>query len=199
MHGGVDGYTITKVEAERLLQDFVERENVPGVIIRPGWIYGPRDRTVIPNVLERIRDGKFTYLGSGEQTISNTYVGHLVDAIDLALTKEGVIGEAFNITDARLVSKHEFFGAIAEYAGLPKPTRHIPLWLGKAIAVGLEGIWKLTNQTEPPLLSTAKIKILGMNLDFSIEKAQRMLGYNPTIDFQDAMKLTMDWFNQKPR
>ncbi|MCA9055812.1 MAG: NAD-dependent epimerase/dehydratase family protein, partial [Planctomycetaceae bacterium] len=134
MHDGVDGYTITKVEAERLLQGFVEREKLPGVSIRPGWIYGPRDRTVIPNVLERIRDGKFTYLGSGEQKISNTYVGNLVDAIELALDKDGVIGEAFNITDGRLVTKHEFFGSIAEFAGLPRPTRHIPLWLGKGLA-----------------------------------------------------------------
>lgn len=196
MHDGVDGYTVTKVEAEKLLLHYVERERLPGVILRPGWIYGPRDRTVIPNVLRNIRSGRFSYLGSGEQKISNTYVEHLVDAIELAMQKPGAIGEAFNITDARLVTKHEFFGTIAELGGLPRPTRHLPLWLGKSIAYGLEGIWKLTNQTEPPLLSTAKIKILGLNLDYSIAKARRILGYDPQVDFLTAMKTTMDWFGR---
>jgi nucleoside-diphosphate-sugar epimerase len=196
MHDGVDGYTITKVEAEKLLQHYARREQLPAVILRPGWIYGPRDRTVIPNVLQNIRSGRFTYLGSGEQKISNTYVQHLVDAVELALVKPGIIGEAFNITDGRLVTKHEFFGTIAELAGLPRPTRHMPLWLGKGLARGLEGLWKLTNQTEPPPLSTAKIKILGLNLDFSIAKARERLGYNPHVDFRAAMQTTMDWFGR---
>lgn len=194
LHDGIDAYTITKVEAERLLQDFVRREKLPGVILRPGWIYGPRDRTVIPRVLERIRDGKFTYLGSGEQLMSNTYAGHLADAVFLALERPGIIGEAYNITDGRLVTKHEFFGTIAELAGLPRPTRHIPLWLGKGLASGMEGLWKLLNQTEAPLLSKARIKLLGLNLGYSIEKAKRELGYNPAMDFRDAMTLTMQWF-----
>lgn len=198
MHAGVDGYTITKVEAEQLLQEYVQRERVPGVIIRPGWIYGPRDRTVIPRVLERVRDGKFTFLGSGEQKISNTYVVHLAEAIELALQRDGVVGEAFNITDGRLVSKHEFFGSIAEFAGLPRPTRHIPLWLGKSLARLMETVWRATNQPEAPLLSTARIKLLGLNLDFSIEKARRKLGYNPQWDFQDAMRTTMEWFARHP-
>jgi nucleoside-diphosphate-sugar epimerase len=108
-----------------------------------------------------------------------------------------VIGETFNITDGRLVSKHEFFGTIADLAGLPPPTRHIPLWLGKALAVGMEWLWKVTNQMEPPLLSTARIKILGLNLDFSIAKARRMLGYDPQLDFREAMQITMDWFRRQ--
>ena len=94
------------------------------------------------------------------------------------------------------MTKHEFFGPIAELAGLPRPTRHLPLWLGKALAVTLEQIWKWTNQTEAPLLSTARIKLLGLNLDFSIAKARRMLGYEPRVDFREAMQMTMDWFRR---
>jgi nucleoside-diphosphate-sugar epimerase len=110
---GVDAYAVTKVEAEQMLLEYVAREKIPGVILRPGWIYGPRDRTVIPRILERLQDGRFAYLGTGEQLINNTYVGNLVDAIFLALEADGAIGEAFNIRDGRLVDRHEFFGTIA--------------------------------------------------------------------------------------
>ncbi|MEZ6049066.1 MAG: hypothetical protein R3C11_26520 [Planctomycetaceae bacterium] len=36
-----------------------------------------------------------------------------------------------------------------------------------------------------------------MNLDYSIDKAKRELGYDPQIDFQEAMKETMDWFKEQ--
>jgi nucleoside-diphosphate-sugar epimerase len=197
MHEGVDAYTITKVEAEKLVQEYVGREKVPAVVLRPGWIYGPRDRTVLPRVLERIADGKFAYLGTGETVISNTYVRNLADAIFLALDTPGILGEAFNITDGRLVTKHEFFGTVAELAGYAKPTRHVPLGLAKVLAVGMEWLWKLLGMQEAPLLSTARIKLLGLNLGYSIDKARQRLGYNPQVDFQDAIKTTMEWFNKR--
>ncbi|MEZ6066565.1 MAG: hypothetical protein R3B90_12850 [Planctomycetaceae bacterium] len=86
---------------------------------------------------------------------------------------------------------------MAELAGYDKPTRHIPLGLAKALAIGMEGVWKLFNMTEAPLLSTARIKLLGLNLDFSIDKARKVLGYDPQVDFREAIEKTMRWFNQR--
>lgn len=194
---GADAYSLTKVEAEELLPYFVGREKVPVVTLRPGWIYGPRDRTVLPQILDSLRSGRFAYLGTGEQMMNNVYVGNLVDAIDLALEADNVIGEAINITDGRLVTKHEFFGTIAELAGLPPPTRHIPMGLARPLATLMEGAWKLLNADHPPLLSRARFKLLGLNLDYSIARAKRLLGYNPAVDFRDGMKTTMEWFNRR--
>jgi nucleoside-diphosphate-sugar epimerase len=41
------------------------------------------------------------------------------------------------------------------------------------------------------------VKFLGLNLDFSIDKARRELGYSPAVDFTDAMKQTIDWFRAR--
>ena len=38
---------------------------------------------------------------------------------------------------------------------------------------------------------------MGLNLDYSIEKAKRMLGYRPTVDFQDGIKIALDWITGK--
>ena len=43
---------------------------------------------------------------------NNVYIDNLVDAVFLAITRDDVLGEIFNITDERLVSKREFIGAI---------------------------------------------------------------------------------------
>jgi nucleoside-diphosphate-sugar epimerase len=193
---GADAYALTKVEAEELLNDYVRREKVPAVALRPGWIYGPRDRVVMPRIIDRLRDGKFAFLGTGEQLMNNVYVGNLVHAIWLALEKDEAVGQAFNVADGRLVTKHEFFGTIAELAGLPKPTRHIPLGVARPLTYALEGLWKLLGVDQPPLLSRARLKLLGLNLDYSIAKARRLLGYDPQVDFQEGMQVTMEWFNR---
>src|SRR5207302_1020702 len=59
----LDAYTRSKVEAEELAMRQVEKRGLPLVIVRPGFIYGPRDRTVLPKLLHSLRTGRFAYFG----------------------------------------------------------------------------------------------------------------------------------------
>ena len=192
--GGIDGYTLSKIKAE---DEVLERiaAGLQAVLLRPGFVYGPRDRTVIPRILERVRDGKFAYLGSGDQLMNNISVVNLADAVLLALTRPyGQIvaeGPQLNLTDPRLVTKREFIGSVASGAGLAPPSRQVPLGVAKVVAAMLERVWKLRGKTTAPILSQARIKFLGLNLDFSSDRAQRCLGYDPKLDFEDAIAETM--------
>ena len=163
------------------------------LIFRPPVIYGPRDRTILPKVLARLKTGGFKFLGSGQQLLNNTYVGNLVEAVFLAISNDKVVGELFNITDPRLVSRREFIGAICENAGIATPSKCVPLPVAKALANVMEGVYRMLGKQEAPLLSSARIKFLGLNLDYSIEKAKRELGYSPSTDFTDAMRTTAAW------
>lgn len=190
---GIDGYTLTKVEAENLVREHIRDRHLPAIILRPGFIYGPRDRTILPKVLARLKSGGFKFLGNGQQLLNNTFVGNLVEAIFLAIEKDNVIGELFNITDNRLVSRREFIGTICENAGIPTPTKCVPLPVAKVLANLMEGAYRLLGKNEAPLLSSARIKFLALNLDYSIDKARRVLGYSPTTDFTEAMRTTVAW------
>src|SRR5262249_51979923 len=53
-----DGYTQTKVEAEQLVMQYYRDFGIPVVVLRPGFVYGPRDRTVMPRLIENLRLGK---------------------------------------------------------------------------------------------------------------------------------------------
>jgi len=188
---GIDGYTRSKVEAEQLVRERANQGTLPAVILRPGFIYGPGDRSVLPRLLERLRSGVFRYLGEKTQLMNNTYVGNLVDAIFLALRRDDLVGEVFNITDGRLVTKEEFVGTICHPAGLPRPERVVRIRVAKILARVLETVWRWRGKQEAPILSQARIKFLGLNLDFCIDKARRNLAYNPQVDFQDAIAATM--------
>lgn len=190
---GIDGYTLTKVESEDVVKEHIAEKNLPAVILRPGFIYGTRDRTVLPRILERLKAGQVKFLGSGEKLMNNTSVTNLVDAIFIALDKDGIIGEIYNIHDDRLVSKLEFMNTIAELAGYEKPKKHVPLGVGKTAATVLEGLFKLLGKQHAPTPSKAMIKFMGYNLDYSIQKAKNELGYQPKVDFKDGMAEAVAW------
>jgi nucleoside-diphosphate-sugar epimerase len=105
---GIDGYTLTKVESEKLVCDYVVQRQLPAVVLRPGFIYGPRDRTVMPRLMGKLRDRKFAYLGNHDKLMNNTFVGNLCEAVWLAIRNDNVVGEVFNIRDPRAVTKKEF-------------------------------------------------------------------------------------------
>src|SRR5262245_33524405 len=134
----MDGYTQTKVESEHLVQDAHRLYGLPAVILRPGFIYGPRDRTVLPKLAENLRNGIVRYLGDGSRVMNTIYVGNLVDAIFLAIEKPEAVGQIYNLTDGEAVSKRKFFETIADGLGLPKPTRKVPLWLARIAARVME-------------------------------------------------------------
>src|SRR5207302_5422217 len=52
-----DGYSQSKVEAEQLALRYEKDFGVPVVVLRPGFVYGPRDRTVLPRLIESLRVG----------------------------------------------------------------------------------------------------------------------------------------------
>ena len=190
--GGLDGYTRTKAEAEVVLNRYAQQNEFPSVIIRPGFIYGPGDRHVVPRVIERLADGQMKLIGDGKKVLNNTFAGNLVDGIMLALEKDAAVGETFNIRDGRLVTREEFVGTIAEFMGLPMPKR-VPEWLARSAVGFIEGFAGFRGATKAPLLTVARIKFLALNLDFSIDKAREKLGYDPTVDFKDGMKDALEW------
>jgi nucleoside-diphosphate-sugar epimerase len=192
----LDAYTCSKTEAELLALEYYKKKGLPVAIVRPGFIYGERDRTVIPKLLMNLRRGTFAYFGSGEQAMNCIYVRNLVHAIFLAAESPGAIGEVFNVTDGARVSKREFVSTVARLAGLREPRRKIPRGLARRLAGLMEGMAKARGATRPPLINKARYKFLGLNLDFSIDKARRVLGYDPPFSTERGLEATMAEFGE---
>jgi 2-alkyl-3-oxoalkanoate reductase len=191
----MDGYTQTKVEAEHLALDAHRLHGTPVVVLRPGFIYGPRDRTVLPRLADNLRRGVVRYIGDASKLVMNTiYVANLVDAIFLALENPRAVGQVYNLTDGECVSKRKFFETIADGIGAPRPKGRVPLLLAKLAARFMERRARRRGAREAPRLTQARLKFLGLNLDFSIDKAKRELGYLPRVGFDQGMKETLDWF-----
>ena len=94
----IDSYTQTKVEAEHLALQYHREHQLPVVVLRPGFVYGPRDRTVLPRLIESLRNRMLRYLGRGQRALNTIYVGNLVDAVFLAIEKPQAVGKVYNLS-----------------------------------------------------------------------------------------------------
>ena len=190
----IDGYTQSKVEAERLALEYHRKDGVPIAILRPGFIYGPRDRSVLPRIIARLKERSIIYIARGRYALNTTYVSNLVDAILLAVDNPSAVGEVFNITDGEFVSKRRFLEAIADGAGVKRPWGTVPVWFARFVANWRESVFRRKNKPHPPRMTQAQLKFAGLNLDFSIAKARMKLGYTPRVSFDDGMKQAIAWY-----
>jgi nucleoside-diphosphate-sugar epimerase len=191
-----DGYTQSKVESEQLAVKYYQDFGVPVVVLRPGFIYGPRDRTVMPRIIENLRNHQVRYPGGGHGAMNTIFVRNFVQAVLLAVDNPQAVGQVYNLTDGEFVSKRRFIEAIADALGLDRPTGAPPLWLAKIVTWISEKKARLGGAKEAPKFTFAKLKFMGFNLDFSIEKAHRELGYLPRVSFHDGMGETMAYYKK---
>ena len=59
------------------------------------------------------------------------------------------------------------------------------------LANSVEGIAKFRGAKNPPFINKARYKFLGLHLDYSIEKARRVLGYQPPFTFEEGIERAM--------
>jgi nucleoside-diphosphate-sugar epimerase len=195
IHTG-DNYNLTKIRAEETVQQFVRERKLPAVILRPPYVYGPRDRQFLPRVLGNLQNGKFRFVGSGRQPLSLVYAGNLVEALVLAAEKPDCVGEVFLITDGQAITRMRMMEIICGEAGYLMPTRHVPTFVVRAACPVIEGLWLLKRSPEPPLVNKFRLKFMSTPLTYNIGKARNILGYAPKVDTEAGLRQTVAWFRE---
>ncbi|MHB8575186.1 MAG: NAD-dependent epimerase/dehydratase family protein [Dehalococcoidia bacterium] len=73
-----DIYSDSKIDSERVVQQFARRGAVETVILRPGFVYGPGDHQFLPRLLDALASGQFVYAGDGSKLLNVIHVEDLV-------------------------------------------------------------------------------------------------------------------------
>ena len=94
------GYGKSKLEAEQLVQRAQERGDLPTVVLRPPWFYGPFQPARQTRFFASIRRGTFPLMAPGTQRRSMVNTANLVQGALLAETADAAPGHAYWIADA---------------------------------------------------------------------------------------------------
>lgn len=189
-------YSVTKAEADKLVQRMIRDDHLPGVILRLGALLGPGDQRNFGRLADRLRAGKGFIVGSGNNAVPFVYIADVVQALLLALGSEGAVGQAFNIGTDQPLTQAEYLSAIAQEIGARSPRLHVPYHPLYAAAYAAERIATLSGYRIPPVITRHGIKILGEDNRLSIDKARRELGYAPQVHPREGVRLTAMWYQK---
>ena len=173
-------YSETKAEAERR----VLSANGPGfatLSVRPRFVWGPRDGSVLPALLRMARAGSFSFIDGGAQRTSTTHVHNLVHALVLALTK-GAGGRAYFVADEGTRTVREFLTALAATQGVALPARSIPGALARFVASVVEGAYRWLRVRRAPPMTRFAVTMMSRSVTVNTNRARRELGYAPILD-----------------
>jgi nucleoside-diphosphate-sugar epimerase len=112
-----------------------------------------------------LEDGKPVVFGDGNQTRDFTYVDNAVQANLLACEATGAAGTVFNIGTSHAISLNQVLELLRRISG-------------KALQANYE----------PPRDGDIRDSLA------DISRAHEVLGYEPTVQFEEGLQRTFDWY-----
>lgn len=165
-------YAVSKLAAEHLTKAYHQEFGMPTVTLRPFNIYGPGqvgEGAIRTFILRALKDQDIEIHGDGNQIRAWCFIDDFIDGLMRAIVNPKAIGESFNIGNARAVVT--IFG------------------LAQTIVRVLE--------------SKSKIKFTHKNyVDVelrvpSVLKARELIDFNASVDLEEGIRLTADYYNLK--
>jgi nucleoside-diphosphate-sugar epimerase len=167
-------YALAKLAAEKYSVVFHRVYGLPTVSLRYFNVFGPRQdphslySAVISRFVEAgLRGLRPIVYGDGEQSRDFTYVDDVVEANLLACLAHDVGGMVFNIGTGRRHTLNDLLRSLSTILG---------------------------RQLEPEY-ANARVGDV-RHSQAGIEKAQRFLGFEPRVSFQEGLERTVAWFRK---
>jgi len=178
-------YSETKAEAERRVLA-ADTDGFATLSIRPRFVWGPGDTTVLPQILEAANAGAWLWMAKGRARTSTTHVKNLVGALLIAIER-GPGGEAYFVADDGTRTMREFVEALAATRGVRLRNVSVPGWVGRGLAATVEGLWHLLRRERQPPITRLGAAMMSTTVTVRTDKARRLLGWEPTVSVDEGM------------
>jgi nucleoside-diphosphate-sugar epimerase len=178
-------YPATKAKAEQAVRD-ASREGFETVVVRPRFVWGKGDTTLLPGMIETVEAGKWAWVGGGRNVTDTAHVDNVVEGLLLA-AERGRPGESYFVTDGEPVIFREFVTALLETQGVEPPDRGLPAWTAAPMASVCEAAWKLLPLKGDPPMTRFRSWLLTQECTIDISKARDELGYAPLVSHEQGL------------
>ena len=165
-------YAVSKLATEHLAHNYHKQFRIPAVSVRPFNIYGPGqigEGAIHRFIAQALRDEDITIHNDGSQIRAWCYVDDMAAGLLACLERDEAVGQAFNIGNPRsVVTIYNLAMQIVRLSNSRSKISFVP--------------WDQTD---------VELRIP------NIEKARRLLGYEPQVDLEDGLQRTIQWYRTK--
>ena len=170
---GQSPYSASKIGADMLAESYWRSFGLPVATIRPFNTFGPRQsaRAVIPTIIAQALKGGPIKLGALSPTRDMNYVDNTVDGFLAVGTHPAAVGQVINVGSGREISIRDLALVIVGLMGSSSD-----------VVEDDQRIRPANSEVERLLCGNAKAKDL--------------LGWTPTVDLEEGLRRSIDWFRQ---
>jgi nucleoside-diphosphate-sugar epimerase len=180
-------YTRAKIEAEKRIWAMHASGRMPVTVIRPSWLYGPRDRATLPRLIDSIRSRKLKIIGDGKNRLNVVHAGNVAEAAILAADSDRAVGEAYNCCHDGLLPQRAYFDGIANAIGEPPITKSVPYRVAYSAAFLMECFGHAFRTKKPPLVTRYAVWLMGRRCFFECNKLKEHVGWSSSVGYAQGI------------
>jgi nucleoside-diphosphate-sugar epimerase len=177
-------YSQSKVVCEKILLK-AGQKGFPFTILRPAVVYGPGDKKgMVPKIIKLIKSGRMILPCSGQNQVHFIYIDDLIRGIMAAIGNPKALGQIFILAGPKSTKIKNFIKQIQDLLkakktkSLPYPVSYLAARFFSIIARG----------SKEPIIHPDRLDIMCGNRAFSIQKAEKYLGWHPQVNYQKGLK-----------
>ncbi|TNE85984.1 MAG: NAD-dependent epimerase/dehydratase family protein [Deltaproteobacteria bacterium] len=178
-------YGTTKAAAEALVLA-ANDDQMTTLSLRPCFIWGPRDTTLVPALQRMVAEGSFVWVDRGRTRVSTTHIDNLVHAVACALVG-GQGGHAYFVADEDETTMRVFMRDLASSVELELPDRSVPGWLVRGLAAALETWWVAAGWSGLPPVTRTAAWLMSADMTVNTSRARAELGWEPVVTREAAV------------
>jgi 2-alkyl-3-oxoalkanoate reductase len=194
--GPAKRYPYTKRRAEELAWSLHGRGLIRLTSVRPGIIYGERDRLATPWLIRATRFPLLPVPYGGRRTVPVVYAGNVARAIVRALREERSVGRAYNLSDGEPITSRYLLETLARELGRRTRVVGVPAVPLRLAARTLDAAFRLLPGREVVSFRTGLERFLGDN-PYDSARARQELGWTDLVPHADALARTAAWFRRR--
>jgi nucleoside-diphosphate-sugar epimerase len=191
-----DAYSFGKLKQEELVKEYGSKYELPYVIVRPGYVFGPGKR----ELSGRVGIGTFGFFiqVNGSNSLPLTFVDNCAEAIVVAGLKAGVDSEIFNVVDDELLTGRQFLKAYKKKVRSFRSIR-IPYFAGYGLCSLWENYSKWSKGQLPPAFNRRRCAAEWKRNCYSNQKLRERLGWKPRVSMEKAMASFLSQFESNEK
>jgi len=192
-------YGRSKMIMEQVVHSFQARGKLQTAIVRPTWFYGPGQPERQDTFFQMIRKGIAPILGDGNNCRSMTFIDNLCQVMMLCAVKDAANGQTYWAADREAYTVNEIVDTVEQLMekefglAVAHQRLRLPFIVGEAV---MWTDWVIQRVG----LYHQKMHVLGeynKTIACSIAKAEKELGYQPTVDLREGMRRSIAWCLKK--
>lgn len=187
-------YRETKALGERRAIALAKSFECDLTVLRPVWIYGPRERNAGPyEYCQTILSGIPWMPGSRSNRFHAVYVGDVANAVVRVVERQPPGIRIYHVGATQVPLQYDYFGSFARELGVRQP-RPVPSFVLLPFVFLLELLYLLFRVRTPPLLTRARLYMFYANNVYDTRAITRDLGVSADMPLDRGVRITVRWW-----